>query len=234
VDEGHGNDRSDTTVTILGALNSQTRIDSINADNGIIGREDQEGSHEDYDDNQAPSSLEYSDGEGGKGKGRVTSEMDDEEEVDELNSSKYEGLSMAGMMVNADSGGYYEKGTDDMDMADDTAQMNMDDGMVEAAMDVELLEEAMEPMGAETVEDEIPMEMEVDGETCLFSRAAIAELHLLRENVHLRGEEMDEELGEFLEEQEYGDLISTVVVQAAPVAGPSQPQRGRTGGNSKC
>ena len=44
---------------------------------------------------------------------------------------------------------------------------------------------------------------------------------------------MDEEPEEFLEEQEYGDMISTVVVQSAPVAGPSQPRRGRTGGNSK-
>jgi hypothetical protein len=45
---------------------------------------------------------------------------------------------------------------------------------------------------------------------------------------------MDEEPGKFSEEQEYGDLISTVVVQAALVAGPSQPRRGQTGGNSKC
>jgi hypothetical protein len=45
---------------------------------------------------------------------------------------------------------------------------------------------------------------------------------------------MDEEPEEFLEDQEYGDLLSMVVVQAAPIVGPSQPRRGRTGGNSKC
>jgi hypothetical protein len=79
----------------------------------------------------------------------------------------------------------------------------------------------------------IPVEMEIDGETCLFSQAAIAELHLLRENTRLRGEEMDEESEKFLEEREYGDLVSMVIVQVAPVAGPSQPRRGRTSGNSK-
>jgi hypothetical protein len=164
----------------------------------------------------------------------VISEEDDEEEVDELNSSKYEGLSIVGMHVNADSGGYYEVSPDAMDMADDTVPMDIDVGMSETVMDDGLPEEGMNILGVEMMEDEIPVKMEVNGETCLFSWAVIAELHLLRENTRLQGEEMDEELEEFLEEREYGDLHSSVVVQAAPVAGPSQPRRGQTGGNSKC
>jgi hypothetical protein len=56
---------------------------------------------------------------------------------------------------------------------------------------------------------------------------------LLRENARLRSEEMDEDSEEFSEEREYGNLISTVVVQVTPVAGPFQPQRGQTGGNSQ-
>jgi hypothetical protein len=228
--EGRDNYRSDSMVTPLTMLNSQSVNNSVHAETGAIGDDDHEGSRDDYDHNQAPSSLEYSDGEKGKTNEMVISEEEDEEEVDELDSSEYEGLSMVGMMVNTDSGGYYEN---NMDVADDTAQMGMDDGLPEADMDEDLPERETENLGGEMMEDEIPVEMEVDGETCLFSQAALAELYLLRENARLRGEEIDEEPGEFSEEQEYGDMISMVVVQSAPVAGPSQPRRGRTGGNSK-
>jgi hypothetical protein len=170
--------------------------------------------------------LKYSDGEGIPSAKIVVSEDDNEEEVEELNLSEYEGLSIVGMRMNVDSGGYYEVSLDAMDVTDDTAQMDMDDRISEKDRNEVLLEQKTENMGAEIMEDEIPVEMEIDGETCLFSREAIAELHLLRENVRLRGEEMDEDLEEFSEDQEYGNLLSTVVVQANPVAGPSQPQRG--------
>jgi hypothetical protein len=206
---------------------------SRNADAGVPEGGDREEGSLDNNWNQAPSSLVYPDGEGGKAKDIVVSEGDKEEEVDELNSSEYEGLSMVGMLVNTDMGGYYEKGPDNMDVADNRNWMDVDNEMSEADMDNVLPEEGTNVLGAEMTEDEILVKMEVDGETCLFSWAAIAELHLLRENTCLRGEEMDEELEEFSEEREYGDLISTVIVQAAPVAGPSQPRRGQTGGNSK-
>jgi hypothetical protein len=228
--EGRDNYRSDLTGTPIGNVPADN---SGTASIGVQEGSGHEETHDYYDENQAPSLLEYSDGETGQTKEMVVSDKDDEEEVDELNLSEYEGFLMAGMLVNTDSGGYYEKNVDDMDVADDTASMDMDVGMSAAAMDDELLEDRMGVFGIKMAEDEIPVEMEVDGETCLFSRAAIAELHLLRENARLRGEEMDEEPEEFSEEQEYGDMISTVVVQSAPVAGPSQLRRGRTGGNSK-
>jgi hypothetical protein len=72
-----------------------------------------------------------------------------------------------------------------MEIADDTASMDMSDGMSEVAMGDGWLEKEMEPLGHVILEDEIPVEMEVNGEMCLFSWAAIAELHLLRENAHL-------------------------------------------------
>jgi hypothetical protein len=219
VDDGRENDQSDLPVS---SLDNMTANNFGNAVTGVSDRDDREEDGSEYGGNNAPSSLEYSDGEGGRKSKMVVSD-DEEEEVDELNSSEYKGLSMAGMMVNTDSGGYYER---DMDMADDTAQIDMDDGLPEVDMDEDLPEREVENLGGEMMEDEIPVEMEVDGETCLFSRAALAELSLLRENARLRGEEMDEEPGEFSEEQEYGDMISTVVVQSAPVAGPSQLRRG--------
>jgi hypothetical protein len=135
--------------------------------------------------NSEPGSLEYSDGEGGKVEEIVVSESN-EEEVDELNSSEYGGLLMVGMLVNTDLGGYYEKITDDMDMVDDTAPMDMDGDMLEAMMDDRLPVEETELPQGNVAMDEIPVKMNVNGETCLFSQAAIAELHLLRENVHLR------------------------------------------------
>jgi hypothetical protein len=230
--EGCENYQSDSMVTPLATLNSQTVNNSVHSDNGMMGDNDPEGCRDDENRNQTPSSLEYSDGEKGKANEMVISEEDDEE-VDELDSSEYEGHSMVGMMVNMDSGGYYEKDVEDVVIADDNVPTDMGDGMPEADMDEDLPERKTENLGGEMVADEIPVEMEVDGDTCLFSRTVIAELHLLRENVRLRGEEIDEELGEFSEEQEYGDMISTVVVRSAPVAGPSQPQRGQTGGNSK-
>jgi hypothetical protein len=229
--KGCENYQSNLMVTPLDTLNSQTVNNSVHADTGTIGGNDHEGSCDDYDKNQAPSSLEYSDGEGGKSKGMVTSEVEDKEEVDELNLSEYEGLSIAGMLMNMDSGGYYKMDADNMDMADEVAPMDIDVGISEAVMDDGLPEETG-PIGAETLEDEIPVKMEVNGEMCLFSWAVIAELHLLRENACLRGEEMDEESEEFSEEREYEDLISTVVVQATPVVGLSQLRKGQTGGNS--
>jgi hypothetical protein len=219
-------------------VNPPEKINIVNsgkANTGVTdGGDAHEGNRDDDDENQAPSFLEYSDGEGEKDKVIVMSETEDEEEVDELNSSEYEGLSMAGMLINTDSGRYYEIDIDAMDMVDEVVPMDMDVGISEAAMDDGLPEEEMGPIELKTLKDEIPVEMEIDGETCLFSQAAIAELHLLRENARLRGEEIDKESEEFSEEREYGDLISTVVVQTALVAGPSQPWSGRTGGNSKC
>jgi hypothetical protein len=217
LDDGRGNDWSDLRGTPIGNMPADN---SGTASSGVHEGSDHEETHDYYDKNQAPSSLEYSDGENGKAKEIVMLDEDDEEEVDELNSSEYEGFLMAGMLVNTDLGGYYEKNTDD------TASMDIDVGMSAAAMDDELPDDRMGVLGIEMTEDEILVEMEVNGETCLFSQAAIAELHLLRENTHLRSEEMDEELEEFSEEQEYGDLISMVIVQTAPVAGPSQPWRG--------
>jgi hypothetical protein len=226
-----GNNRSDSLVNPSEKTNNVTPGE---ANTGVTdGGDIHERDLDDDDKNQALSSLEYSDGEGGNVNKMVTSETENEEEVDELNSSEYEGLSMGGMLVNTDTGGYYEEVAENMDVTDDTAQLDMGNGIPEADVDEDLLEMETGNLRGEMMEDENPVEMEVDGETCLFSREAIAELHLLWENARLRGEEMDEEPDEFSEEREYGDLISTVVVQAAPVAGPSQPRRGRTGGNSE-
>jgi hypothetical protein len=109
------------------------------------------------------------DGEGGKDKGMVTSETENEEEVDELNSSEYEGLLMGGMLVNMDMGGYYEEVVDTIEVTDDTAQLDMDDRMSETDMDEDIPERKTENLGGEMMEDEIPVEMEIDGEMCLFS-----------------------------------------------------------------
>jgi hypothetical protein len=148
---------------------------SGNVSTGITESGAYEETHTYDDDNQAPSSLEYLDGEDGKANEMVISEEDDEEEVDELDSSEYEGLSMVGMLVNTDSGGYYEKDTEDMDVADETVSLDMNVGMAEDAMDNGLLEGQMRFSRTEIVEAEIPVEMEVDGEMHLFSQAAIAE-----------------------------------------------------------
>jgi hypothetical protein len=176
------NNRSDLVVT---PHETSNMVNSGKVDTGIIDGGDHEETHNCCVDNQVPSFLEYSDGESGKVKEMLVLDEDDEEEFDELNPSDYEGLSMSGMLVNTDSGGYYEKNTDDMDVADDTASLDMDVGMSAAAMDDELLEDRTDMLGVEVTEDEIPVEMEVNGETCLFSQAAIAELHLLRENARL-------------------------------------------------
>ena len=64
------------------------------------------------------------------------------------------------------------------------------------------------------VEDEREVEgiisREVDGEEWLFTPEALAEFKLMRVNTRLRGEEMDEEMSEFSESKEYGDLVVDV------------------------
>jgi hypothetical protein len=128
----------------------------------------------------------------------------------------------------------------DMDVTDVRVEpdvTNVDEIAGVADEDAENVDEDVEEnVGAMDDADEVPAEMDIDGETWLFSQAAIAELALLRENACLRGEEMEEEeVSEFSEEKEYGDLVvpSTVVVMVRPVAGPSNTPRGRPGGHGE-
>jgi hypothetical protein len=144
VDEGQGNDRSDLRKTPIGNVPADN---SGTASNGVQEGSDHEETHDYHDENQAPSPLEYSDGENDKATEMVVSDKDDEEEVDELNSSEYEGFSMTGMLVNTDSGGYYEEVADTMDVTEDTAQMDLDDRLSEKGMDEELPERKTENKG---------------------------------------------------------------------------------------
>jgi hypothetical protein len=228
IPEERENYRSNSMATPLAISISQTVNNPIHSDPGIMVDNDPERSGDDEDGNQAPSSLEYSDGEKGKANEMVISEEDEEEEVDELDSSEYEGLSMVGMMVNTDSGGYYEEDAEDVVMAYDNAPTDMDDGMSEADKDDGM------PTHSEgdIPEDEIPAELDVDGETWLFSQSALSELRARLQDARARGEEMDDGWSESAQEEQ-SETISTVIVNVAPVAGPSQPRRGRTGGNSK-
>jgi hypothetical protein len=97
VDDGRGNDWSDSMVTPLEVPNSLPVNNLMNVTTDIIGSDTYEENRDDSYKNQAPSPLEYSDGEGGEAKGMVMSDVEDDEEVDKLNLSEYEGLSMVGM-----------------------------------------------------------------------------------------------------------------------------------------
>jgi hypothetical protein len=229
----HENFWSNSMVKPPEALDSKVVNNSENVGNSVSEGGNHEENCNDYDKNQVPNFLEYSGDKVDKAAEIVVSEGNDKEEVDELNLIKYESLSMVEMWVNANSDGYYKLSPDVIDVVDDTAQIDVDNRMSEAVVDEDFARDKTEISKNGSVIDKILVKMEVDGETCLFSWAAIAELHLLQENVRLRGEEIDEELGEFSEEQKYGDMLSTVVVTMAPVASPSQLQRGWTGGNSK-
>ena len=79
---------------------------------------------------------------------------------------------------------------------------------------------------------------------------ALAEFELMRVNARLRGEEMNEEMSEFSESKEYGDLVVDVGVaegseplqnddgnipsSSQPTAGPSTAVGHGHGGRCKC
>ena len=65
---------------------------------------------------------------------------------------------------------------------------------------------------------------EVDGEEWLFTPEVLAEFELMRVNARLRGEEMDEEMSEFSENKEYGDLVNDTGI--AEGSEPSQNDDG--------
>ena len=91
---------------------------------------------------------------------------------------------------------------------------------------------------------------EVDGEEWLFTPEALAKFELMRVNMRLRGEEMDEEMSEFSENKEYGDLVDDagivessepsqnddgdILSSSQPTLVPSTAVRRGRGGRCEC
>jgi hypothetical protein len=204
-----------------GIVSSSVPLANTNMMDAISGPYPPEDGEGEYFANNAPSLSPYSDYDVDPRDADVKmADAVDVEESEDMN----EGIHINGLLRNEDSGGFYEPEGDEMNVEEDVGRMDVDGVMSEATVDKEWAIGDVEPSEDDSVEsvvDEASAALDVDGETWLFSKVALSELHLLRENALLRGKEMDEAMSEFLETGEYGALVpSTEVINVASVAAP--------------
>ena len=96
-----------------------------------------------------------------------------------------------------------------------------EDRPAEDGMDVDMGDADMgDAEGISEMDVEGTVTRDMDGEEWLFTPEALAEFERMRANARLRDENMDEEMSEFDEEKEFGDLVADADV--AEGSGPSQ------------